>query len=307
MRKVSTSFAVFVLLTQVVGCADTPEVLVHDWLVFWNEVGDYQLQAINEATAGELLEKDTGKYKMLKARFDAIKERQDKKVLRDMDKDKEMQLNLRNAELDYYEETVATAKRLHSVHKRMNDIILAILKEDQDRREKEAPEKGRPAPNWSLVGNLIKVRNWTNEWLQATPNFKAPGSDKQGGMPGPGGGGGGGGPGGGGGNAANPEGEFSITNLKPNPIFWGDDYKLGGTTYKWKDLGMKWGDGLLPEMYEYKKKREDDAKKQQQLQQKGGGALMQLPAAVRGAELAVLTAPLRVAPLPENHHEYRHC
>jgi hypothetical protein len=231
MKKISTLFAVFVLLTQVVGCADTPEVLVHDLLVFWNELGDYQLLAYNEAAAKEMFDKDNDKAKMFKERYDTIKERMDKKVLVQLEKDKDVQLNLKNAVLDYYDEAAGTAKRLHGIHKRMNAIIWAILNEDMAERERREPEKGKPSPNWKLVENLVKVRNWVDVYLLATP--------------------GGGTPGGGGGNVQGTSPEAMFNALKPNPIFTGDVIKSNGVVV------VKWGDGLMPEPYEYKKRREE--------------------------------------------------
>jgi hypothetical protein len=129
MRKALTSVAAFVLLTNVAGCGDTPEVLVHDLLVFWNEIADNQLRATDNDTAKQLMETN---FKALKARHSSIKERMEKRFLT-LEKDKELKKDLQFALCDYYEEARATAQRLHSVRKRM-DVIIAAISNENDKK-----------------------------------------------------------------------------------------------------------------------------------------------------------------------------
>jgi hypothetical protein len=168
MRKALTSVAAFVLLTSVAGCGDTPEVLVHDLLVFWNEVADNQLRATNNDTAKELLETN---FKALKARHGSIKERMEKKF-NTLKKDKDMQKDLKYALLDYYDECVGTAKRLHSIRKRMDVMIAAISREDDKKF-------------------LIQVRDFPLGMLLKVSNFQDPNNKEDPGDPGAGGPGGG--------------------------------------------------------------------------------------------------------------------
>jgi len=142
MRKALTVAASFVLMTNVVGCGDTPMVLVHDWLVFWNELGDYQVRVTDEKSAKEI---DTIYGKALKQRREVIMNRQNKKF-NTLAKDKDMQKELREAWADYWDEAAATAKRLHHLYKRLSNICDTIPNEDEKK-------------------NLMIVRDWVGTYL----------------------------------------------------------------------------------------------------------------------------------------------
>jgi hypothetical protein len=142
MRKALTVAASFVLVTNVVGCGDTPAVLVHDLLVFWNELADRQIRVIDEPSAKEA---DAIHGKAIKLRNEALKDRMAKKF-NTLAKDKDMQKELREAWADYWDEAAATAKRLHKQYKRLDDLCNNISSDD-DKKE------------------LIKVRDWVRGYL----------------------------------------------------------------------------------------------------------------------------------------------
>jgi hypothetical protein len=161
MRQPLTLAAVFLLLGSLTGCGDTPEVLIHDLLVFYNEVCDNQLRCTDEESAKEFIE--GGRHKMLKERFDSIKERI-KNRTQGIEKDKEMQLDLKNALLDYYDETVATHKRMQNAWKRLNVVCDGISNEDNKK-------------------NLIKVRDMiANGFLLTGSGGGGKGTDITGGV-----------------------------------------------------------------------------------------------------------------------------
>jgi hypothetical protein len=157
MRRVLTVLASFVLVSGGAGCGDTPEVLCHDLLTLYNEVADTQLKAVDEQTATELVDSPT--YKMLKARKENIKTRMDKKF-NTLAKDKEMQLELKNARLDYYDECVATHKRLDHIYKRL-DAMCASIPSNNDKK------------------NLLKVRDWGLKEFVSVPGSGAGGNQQE--------------------------------------------------------------------------------------------------------------------------------
>jgi len=99
------------------GCGDTPEVLIHDCLVFFNEVCDYQLRAVDEESAKRLNEVE---FKVLKVKNEALKERI---KMRFANIDKEQKKDYNDAWLDYYDEKVATGYRVNRSVNRLDAII----------------------------------------------------------------------------------------------------------------------------------------------------------------------------------------
>lgn len=130
MQRVLVRLTTLLLLLGAAGCGDTPDVLCHDLLVFYNEVCDNQVLIYDEQSATEFM--TGGKYKVLKDRWEAIKNRvKDRLPANDLQKDKELRDNLIDAELDYYDEAVATHKRMHSCYKRLDGICESISQENQ--------------------------------------------------------------------------------------------------------------------------------------------------------------------------------
>jgi hypothetical protein len=154
MRTRRTVVVLF-LLAAVAGCGDSPQVMVHDVLVFWNETCDNMLKATDEERAKELLKVQ---FKMLDKRYFKIKERMDKfgQAMK-----KEDAKELESVLLDYYHETVATNERLMNCQKRLEQVIAnspehdalsQILKWSESKKDFDKtalgdfqPTKGAPA------------------------------------------------------------------------------------------------------------------------------------------------------------------
>src|SRR2546429_1219593 len=97
--------AVGVMVLCLTGCGDSAATIIHDCLVFWNEVCDYMLLANSNERAKELLETEFNK--VLKAKHESIKERI-KTRYTVVDGDAKLEYNW--AWLDYHDEKVATGK-----------------------------------------------------------------------------------------------------------------------------------------------------------------------------------------------------
>src|SRR5213595_1566885 len=110
--------AVGLMLLSLTGCGDSAATIIHDCLVFWNEVCDYMLLVNTNERAKEMYDLEFSK--LLKAKHENIKDRI-KTRFEIMDKDAKMDYNW--AWLDYHEEKVATGKRLFNARKRLDAII----------------------------------------------------------------------------------------------------------------------------------------------------------------------------------------
>jgi hypothetical protein len=139
--------AVLVLLLGASGCGDNPSVIIHDCLVFWNEVCDYMLLANDDETAKTMLEVE---FKCLKLKHDNLKERIDKRLKNNVDDDQKREYN--GAFLDYYDEKVATGQRLYHARQRIDGVIAGI-------KEKDAS---------ASTDNLAKLRDWPKSYLFAS-------------------------------------------------------------------------------------------------------------------------------------------
>jgi len=117
MKKARCFLPILLVLVGVSGCGDAPNVLVHDLLVFWNEVCDNMLRATNEETAKELLKVQ---FKLLDKKYEVLKDRVTKR-LKDLTKDEAKELE--NALLDYYYEIKATEERLENRQKGLQALI----------------------------------------------------------------------------------------------------------------------------------------------------------------------------------------
>jgi uncharacterized protein YabN with tetrapyrrole methylase and pyrophosphatase domain len=117
MKKAGRLAALFLLLTGVSGCGESTHLLMHDLLVFWNEVCDNMVRATNEETAADLLKVQ---FKLLGKKQENLQERVTKRF---MDFKKAEAIELEEALLDYCDEIKATEKRLESCQKRLQNII----------------------------------------------------------------------------------------------------------------------------------------------------------------------------------------
>src|SRR5262245_34335904 len=124
MRKAWRCCLIGLLLTAVPGCGDSPQILVHDMLVFWNEVCDNILRANDNATAKELVDVQ---FKILEKKHEKIKDRFEKRF-RDLDKATAKELD--NALLDYYYEIRDTNARVTNTLKRLDAVIQANRDKD---------------------------------------------------------------------------------------------------------------------------------------------------------------------------------
>src|SRR5437773_12237059 len=106
--------AVGVMVLCLTGCGDSAATIIHDCLVFWNEVCDYMLLANTNERAKELLDLEFNK--LLKVKHESIKDRI-KTRFDNIQSDGKMEYNW--AWLDYHDEKVATGKRLFFARKRL--------------------------------------------------------------------------------------------------------------------------------------------------------------------------------------------
>ncbi len=135
MKSTGRLFGGLLLMTAIAGCADGPQPIVHDLVVFWNEVCDNTLKATDEETAKKLLEVE---FKLLDAKCDALKARC-QKVITNYDKDDA--IGLENALMDYKIEIEAVEKRLLNARERIEKIRAA-------------------APSPDDTPNLKKIMTW---------------------------------------------------------------------------------------------------------------------------------------------------
>jgi hypothetical protein len=133
-KKAGRLAAFFLLLTGVSGCGESQHLLMHDLLVFWNEVCDNMVRATNEETAADLLKVQ---FNLLGKKHENLQTR-----LTNYFKDfkKPEAIELENALLDYCDEIKATEKRLENCQMHLQKIIDVT-----------------PSHN-----ELLKVRDWPN-------------------------------------------------------------------------------------------------------------------------------------------------
>jgi len=118
MSRTCKLTAVGLMLVSLSGCGDSSANIIHDCLVFWNDVCDYMILANSNERAIELLETEFNK--VLKAKHESIKERI-KKRYDAVDADTKLEYNW--AWLDYHDEKVATGKRMWHARQRLDAII----------------------------------------------------------------------------------------------------------------------------------------------------------------------------------------
>ena len=118
MKLTCRCLALFVLLTAIPGCGDSPDTIVHDILVFWNEVCDNMLRATDEPTAKDLL---AVQFKQLEEKHKSFEPRI-KKITDNMKTFLEAK-ELDNALVDHYYEMKATDQRIRNTQKLLDKLI----------------------------------------------------------------------------------------------------------------------------------------------------------------------------------------
>src|SRR3954470_970804 len=118
MRQRWRLAAVLQITAAIAGCADGPPALVHDLVVFWNEVCDNMLKATDEESAKKLLEVQ---FKLLDAKFESLKARTEKLFINGYDKQEA--LALEDSLMDYRRECEAVAIRLDKSKERVEKIM----------------------------------------------------------------------------------------------------------------------------------------------------------------------------------------
>jgi hypothetical protein len=142
MKKTGRLVMFFLVITGVAGCGESPSLLIHDLLVFWNEVCDNMVRATNEETAAELLKVQ---FKLLSKKQERLKERLDNRF-RDVKKPDATELE--EGLLDYYDEIVATETRLKNCQMRLQKIIDVTPNHDELTKVKDWPNSRK---TFSLV------------------------------------------------------------------------------------------------------------------------------------------------------------
>jgi hypothetical protein len=187
MKYTVRVLAVGLMLGSLAGCSDSPEMLFHDLVVFWNEMADTMLTVNDEETAKQVM---ATRAKQFKARAEMMRKRITNVTNPPNGKlDKTEKEDYNAATLDYIDDLMATNKRLGLALKRLDAVIAALKAEG------------------SATANLEQVRNLPcaitlerNELAPGRFDVKSTSKTAQmtGGIPAPCGGGGGlGGPGGG--------------------------------------------------------------------------------------------------------------
>ena len=148
MKKAGRLVALFLALTGVAGCGESPQLLTHDLLVFWNEVCDNMVRATNEEKAADLLKVQ---FKILSKKHENLKERFDKR-LKDLRKPDAAELE--DALIDYYDEIMATETRLKNCQLRLQKIIDATPNHDE-------LAKVRDWPNSKKIFNQVPLLEFT--------------------------------------------------------------------------------------------------------------------------------------------------
>jgi len=137
MKKAWRFLGILLVVVFVPGCADNPQTITHDMIVFWNEVCDNMLKATDEETAKKLLEVQ---FKVLEKKHETIRLRAEKKFT-NFDKDDAM--DVENALMDFKVEIEAVEQRLKNTKER----VLAIIAQ---------------MPNPDSCINLKKIANWAD-------------------------------------------------------------------------------------------------------------------------------------------------
>ena len=133
------------------GCGDNPAGLLHEMLVFWNEVCDNTLRVTDDKSAQDLM---LNQLKILDKQHVDIKERANKAL--GTYKENAQFESLNNALLDSYYEIEATLKRVKKCRERLinlskasgqNTSIFAVLKWIEERKDFNNISLGSFSPN----------------------------------------------------------------------------------------------------------------------------------------------------------------
>jgi hypothetical protein len=112
------------LLTAVAGCSDSPDMIYHDMVAFYNEILDTMLRTNDEETAKDVM---AIQAKLYKSKFERLKDRREK---RSSDLNQLEYLEWEEAYLDYYDEITATMERSKHAAERLQALIRGIKEKD---------------------------------------------------------------------------------------------------------------------------------------------------------------------------------
>jgi hypothetical protein len=118
MSKLGKTVALLLILSGLSGCGESSHAILHDLLVFWNEVCDNMVRATDEAAAKQIF--DT-QFKVLSRRYEKEMKPRCEQWYKDINKEKAQ--DIENAMLDYWDELFATFKRMNACEERLKEII----------------------------------------------------------------------------------------------------------------------------------------------------------------------------------------
>ena len=188
MKYAVRMLVVGLVLGSLSGCSDSPEMLFHDLVVFWNEIADTMLSVNDEETAKHVMATRGKQFKIKEKVFqDRIKNitNPPNGALNRTEKE-----DYNNGTLDYIDEIMATNKRLTHGMQRLNSLIAGIKASNPSADTTNLAQLARLPCDISLTGGLAPGRfdmKSTSKNSQVGPGIPSP----CGGAGGPGGGGGG--------------------------------------------------------------------------------------------------------------------
>jgi hypothetical protein len=157
------------------GCSDSPEMLFHDLVVFWNEMADTMLSVNDEDTAKQVVatrgKQFKNKAKVLQDRIKNIINPPNGALNRTEKED------YNNGTLDYIDELMATNKRLSRGRERLDALIAGIKAKDASASTASLEAvKNLPCES-NLTGGLAPGRfdpKSTSKQSQVGPGIPAP-------------------------------------------------------------------------------------------------------------------------------------
>ena len=168
------------------GCSDSPEMLFHDLVAFWNEVADTMLNVNDEETAKQIM---ATRAKQFKTKEKSLQDRI-KNIISPANGalNRTEKEDYNNGTLDYIDELMASNKRLAHGMQRLNSLIAGIKARDASADTSSLSQLARLPCDINLTGGLAPGRfdmKSTSKYSAVGPGIPSP----CGGGPGAGGGG----------------------------------------------------------------------------------------------------------------------